>query len=385
MTEDRLVSLIIKKLSGELSPTEAVELEGWAQEDAGNRQFLTRNEGLMEREIERWKNIDPAEGYERWLRYRKTRKRTTILRITGWSVAAALLIAVAVMVLIEKMRPVVPAPGPIVQVERVLPGRNAAILTLSDGKRIVLDSAAKGELALQGNTHLVKNDSGSISYEAGSANVPIAMTYNVLATPKAGQYQLRLPDGSHVWLNNESSLRYPTAFSGNNRTVELTGEGYFEIVQDPGKPFIVKVGNESVEVLGTSFNVMAYAEEGIQTTLLTGAVKVTAGKSSVRLRPDDQAQLSVDGSLRVAHDVPSEDIISWKNGFFYFGRASFEAVMRQLARWYDVDVVYEGKVPEMDFGGKIDRSLPLNDVLKYLDKNQIHLRLEGRKLIVLPN
>ncbi|MBS1606268.1 MAG: DUF4974 domain-containing protein, partial [Bacteroidetes bacterium] len=142
-----------------------------------------------------------------------------------------------------------------------------------------------------------------------------------------------------------------------------------------------------VEVLGTSFNIMAYPEEhSVQTTLLSGAVTVKAGigGAAVKLRPDEQAQLTEDGRLGVIKNVPSEDIVSWKNGFFYFGRASFAEVMRQLARWYDVDVIYKGKVPEIEFGGKIDRGLPLDELLKFLDKNQIHFRLEGRELIVLP-
>jgi transmembrane sensor len=193
-----------------------------------------------------------------------------------------------------------------------------------------------------------------------------------------------LPDGSHVWLNNVSSLRYPTSFRGKNRIVELTGEGYFEIANDPGKPFIVKVNGEEVEVLGTSFNIMSYPDEGAtQTTLLTGAVRVKAGLTTVRLQPDEEAQWSEGGSLTVLKNVPSQDIVSWKNGFFYFGRASLKEVMRQLARWYDIDVKYEGVVPDQEFGGKIDRSVPLNDLLKFLDKNQVHFRLEGRTLVVL--
>jgi transmembrane sensor len=136
--------------------------------------------------------------------------------------------------------------------------------------------------------------------------------------------------------------------------------------------------------LGTSFNVKAYNDEGAtQTTLLTGAVRVKAGYSAVKLRPDEQAQWSGSGNIRVVTDVPSQEIVSWKNGFFYFGRASLKEVMLQLARWYDVDVKYQGAVPELEFGGKIDRTLPLNELLNYLDKNQVHFRLDGRTIVVL--
>jgi len=230
----------------------------------------------------------------------------------------------------------------------------------------------------------VKLDSARLAYSVTGADKAAPVAYNILTTPKSGQYQLILPDGSHVWLNNVSSLRYPTSFNGPNRKVELTGEAYFEIAKVVGKPFIVNVNGEEVEVLGTSFNIKAYADEGVtQTTLLTGAVRVSAGKTAVRLQPDEQAQWKGSGDIRVLRNVPSQDIISWKNGFFYFGRASLQEVLLQLARWYDVDVRYEGAVPDLQFGGKIDRSLPLNELLKFLDKNQVHFRLEGRTIVVL--
>jgi ferric-dicitrate binding protein FerR (iron transport regulator) len=261
-------------------------------------------------------------------------------------------------------------------------------LTLGNGRQILLDSVGKGLLATQGNTRLVKADSGSLAYQARSG-ASETVVYNILTTPRSGQFQLTLPDGTRVWLNNVSSLRYPTTFEqGKDRRVELTGEAYFDVAKDAGRPFFVKVKDADIEVLGTSFNIMAYPDEGgSQTTLLSGAVAVksSAGPHVLRLKPDEQAQITPDGGVRVLKDVPSQDIVSWKDGFFYFERASFATVMRQLARWYDVDVVYAGKAPDMEFGGKIDRSLPLKDLLKFLDKNQIHFRLEGRKLIVLPN
>lgn len=389
MTEDRLVLLIYKRLSGELDGDEALELEAWADESPENRQLLTLNEASVEKEMDQWLDSDPSMGYTNWLSRRRAQRKVRLLRVGGWSAAAVVLAAVVMVGLFERATQVKRTTGTAAvaaTINPVPPGRNTATLTLSNGRQILLDSAANGELAMQGNTHLVKGANGTISYQAGANAVPIAMTYNVLATPRAGQYQLRLPDGSRVWLNNESSLRYPTSFEGKQRIVELTGEGYFEIAQDPDKPFIVKVRDEAVEVLGTSFNIMAYSEEGgTQTTLVTGAVRVKAAGSTVQLKPDEQALVNANGTLKVEKDVPSQEIISWKNGFFYFGRASFAAVMRQLSRWYDVDVVYEGKAPDMEFGGKIDRSVPLNDLLNYFDKNQVHFRLEGRKLIVLPN
>jgi transmembrane sensor len=389
MTQDRLVLLITRQMSGELDPEETRELELWAAKAPENRRFLDQfsNEVLLEKEIAIWNNIDPAQGYNRWIAYRQSRRRLRILRFSGWSVAASLLLAVVIGDLIGR-RHLSKRVAPAVAMKRepVMPGKNTAILTLSNGQQLVLDSVSKGELGIQGNSRLIKADSGSLSY-LPSGGDEAATIYNTLTTPKAGQYQLTLPDGTRVWLNNVSSIRYPTSFKGKDRMVELTGEAYFEIAKDAARPFIVKVRDELVQVLGTSFNIMSYPEEGgTQTTLLTGEVRVkTAAGAAVELKPDQQAEVKTGGKLIVLKDVPSQDIVSWKNGFFYFGRASFGAVMRQLARWYDVEVVYEGKMPDVEFGGKIDRSVPLDDLLKFLDKNQIHFRLEGQKLIVLPN
>lgn len=389
MTGDRLVSLVARQLAGELAPDEFQELVDWGNASRLHRDFLDRlrDETLIENELRKWKNIDSAVGYDRWIGYMKKRRRGRVVRIAGWSAAASLLIAIAIGGLMRTVHPTAHTTnGVSIAVNRtVMPGRNMATLTLANGQRLLLDSVAKGELGVQGDSKVMKADSTSLAYKpSGNSSVPVE--YNVLTTPKAGQFQVTLPDGSRVWLNNVSSLRYPTSFRGKDRRVELTGEAYFEIARDVRKPFIVQVKDASIEVLGTNFNVMAYPDEsGSQTTLLTGAVRVKAGTGEINLHPDEQVQVTGSGELKLAKDVASADIVSWKDGFFYFGRASFAAVMRQLARWYDIDVVYEGKIPDMEFGGKVDRTLPLNDLLKFLDKNQVHFRLEGRKLIVLQN
>lgn len=389
MTGDRLTSLMSRQLTGELAPDELRELVAWGKESKPNRDFLDTltDDGVIEKEMNAWKKIDPANGYTRWLSYMKKRRRSKIVRMTGLSAAASLLIAIAIDGLIRTIHPVAHTTNGVgfAVNKTVMPGRNTATLTLANGQRLLLDSMASGELVVQGASSVVKSGNGSLAYHAsGGSSAPVE--YNILTTPRAGQFQLTLPDGSRVWLNNISSLRYPTSFSGKDRRVQLSGEAYFEIARDARKPFIVQVKDASIEVLGTSFNVMAYPDEsGSQTTLLTGTVEVNSGAAEVKLHSDEQAQVTGTGDLKLVKDVAGADIVSWKDGFFYFGRASFAAVMRQLARWYDIDVVYEGKVPDMEFGGKIDRTLPLNDLLKFLDKNQIHFRLEERKLIVLPN
>src|SRR6185437_8879402 len=275
MRGDRLASLIARQLAGELTPDELQELADWGNESKLHRGFLDRltDETVIESELRTWKNIDPAAGYNRWIGYMKKRRRGRIVRITGWSVAASLLIAI---VMGGRMRTVhltahtTNSVGIAVN-KTVMPGRNTATLTLANGQRLLLDSVAKGELGVQGDSKVMKADSTSLAYQpSGNNSVPVE--YNVLTTPRAGQFQLTLPDGSRVWLNNISSLRYPTSFRGKDRRVALTGEAYFEIAGDAGKPFIVQVKEASIEVLGTSFNVMAYPDEsGSQTTLLTGA------------------------------------------------------------------------------------------------------------------
>jgi transmembrane sensor len=389
MTETRLAALIVRRISGQLTELEAEELNMWVDQAPANKDFLDRitDEEQLERELNLWKNIDPAEGYAKWELHIQTHRRRRIRRIVGWSVAASLLTGVTVIGLSKKeVRINQPAPVVAEISQPVLPGRNTAMLTLSNGQQIQLDSAGNGDLVMQGNARLIKTDGKSILYTISGKDTRDEALYNTLTTPRSGQYQLILPDGTHVWLNNVSTLRYPTTFQGKDRTVELIGEAYFEIAKDAARPFYVKVKDETVEVLGTSFNVMAYPDEegGTKTTLLSGAVRVKAENAAVQLRPDEQARFNIKGGLSVIKYVPSADIVSWKNGFFYFGRASLKEVMHQLARWYDVEVSYQGNIPDVEFGGKIDRSLPLNDLLNFLDKNQVQFRLEGRKIIVLP-
>lgn len=390
MTESRLVTLIVQKVSGELSPDEAVELDIWAGLEPNNKAFLDRvtNEEWLSQEMKLWENISIPAGYKKQALLTPIRKKVGIRRFVGWSAAAAVLVATIAIGVRQNhiSKPGVPVSNTAVNARPVLPGRNTATITLSNGQEVLLDSAGNGNLAIQGNARLVKRDDKLISYAPVDGKTKTdGVVYNKLTTPRSGQYQLILPDGSKVWLNNVSSLRYPTSFVGDKRIVELTGEAYFEIAKDPSKPFLVQTKEETVEVLGTSFNIMAYEDEGnIRTTLLNGAVRVKAGNASVLLKPDEQAKFNSTEGMKVLKDVPSQDIVSWKNGFFYFGRASLKEVMRQLARWYDVDVEYQGAVPDQEFGGSIDRDLPFTEVLNFLDKNQVHYKFEGRKIIVLP-
>jgi transmembrane sensor len=273
----------------------------------------------------------------------------------------------------------------------VQPGGSRAILTLADGRKINLDSTANGVLAAQQHTTVSKLFPGQLTYknDANAHTAPLA--YNVLSTPRAGQFSLTLADGTQVWLNNASTLRYPVAFTGADRQVELTGEAYFEIAKDAVHPFRVLIHRDApdttnlVEVLGTAFNVMAYGDEPDElTTLLSGSVRcISAGRSTL-LRPNEQSVLGADGVLHTVPHVNVQEVTAWKNGYFHFDHSSLENTMRQLARWYDVDVTYQGHFPEQEFMGKIQRNLPLSAVLKGLENDQVHFKLKGRKLTVMP-
>ncbi|WP_349317762.1 FecR family protein [Chitinophaga sp. MM2321] len=268
----------------------------------------------------------------------------------------------------------------------IAPGGNRAMLTLSDGSRIPLDSAGNGVLAQQGNTRITKLSNGQLAYDelGGSAD---KVLYNTMSTPLGGQYKLILPDGTAVWLNAGSSIYYPTAFTGHERMVTITGEAYFEVVKNEKMPFLVKTGNTTIEVLGTHFNINAYQDEATtNTTLMEGAVKIIAQQQQQILKPGQQARVSTTGqSIQVLDHVDLLQVLAWKEGFFYFNDADLPTVMRQLSRWYNVEVKYEGDIPQRIFTGEIGRNLTLSQVLKGLSKTRIRYRIEnGNRIVIQP-
>ncbi len=266
----------------------------------------------------------------------------------------------------------------------VAPGGNKAILTLADGSTIILDDAKNGQVAQQGGTRIAKLTGGQLVYNALD-NKPAEVVFNLLTTPRGGQFKLTLPDGSEVWLNAASSIKYPTAFTGNDRKVEITGEVYFEIVHNATKPFKVSVNGMMVKVLGTHFNINAYNDEAsVKTTLLEGSVSLTKGDAIATLNPGQQAQVRDGSNIKVINNVDVAQIVAWKNGYFSFNRAGLQTVMRQIARWYNVEISYEGKVPERQFGGKIDRNSNISEVLKILEESKVHFRIDEKKIIVSP-
>ncbi len=265
----------------------------------------------------------------------------------------------------------------------VPPGADKATLTLANGSVIVLDKSAKGTLALQGNTKIIQLNAGQLAYNTSSKNAT-EVFYNTISTPRGGQYELILPDGSKVWLNAASSLKFPTAFVGKERNVVLTGEAYFEISKNKEMPFRVNAGEMQVEVLGTHFNVNAYTDEAAtKTTLLEGAVKIIEGKSNEFLKPGQQAALNNATSVITVNEADVDQVVAWKNGLFEFSSDDIQTIMRQLGRWYDVEISYEGKIPSGHFSGAIGRYIPISQVLKMLEVNDVHFRIDGKKIIVL--
>jgi ferric-dicitrate binding protein FerR (iron transport regulator) len=303
-----------------------------------------------------------------------------------WAVAAVVLMAAGAWYFNRNN------PQPVRQMVRnasldVAPGQTGAMLTLADGSQLVLDSAGNGVITRQ-NGATVALQNGDLQYTPEQAMAG-TVQYNTITTAKGRQFTITLPDGTRVWLNASSSLRFPVTFNGADRTVEFTGEAYFEVAANARQPFRVNVPDRiNVEVLGTAFNINAYTNDrNSYTTLVNGAVKISpAGKTggTVVLKPGEQLQ-ATGSSFDVMSNANVEKAIAWKNGLFNFDNVGLRDMMRQLERWYDLEVVYEGNVPNIVFFGEMSRKLKLSDVLNGLERSDVHFRLEeDRKLIVMP-
>lgn len=265
----------------------------------------------------------------------------------------------------------------------IAPGGNKAIITLGNGSKIVLNGAQVGNLAYEGSTVIKKNRDGQITYvNSNTKALAKKLVYNTATTPLGGQYQFILSDGTKVWLNAASSITYPIAFIGKERKVELTGEAYFEVAHDTKMPFKVISNNQTVEVLGTNFNVNAYNDEGvIKTTLLEGSVKVLAEGTSNMIRPGEQALFN-HGKIRVA-TVDVDQVVAWKNGFFNFEHNNLPEIMRQLSRWYGIEVIYDGPIPVRKFSGEISRSINVSQMLDILTFKKIHYKIDGKTITIM--
>ena len=321
--------------------------------------------------------LDLSEAEEDFLSH-----KTVVFRRKWWSYAAAaiLLFFVAGYFLLttpKKQPPIAKQP-----VKKDIPaGRQGAILTLSNGRQIVLDSAINGVLTRDAGVQVIRKG-GELSYGGKSDE----MLYNQVVTPRGRKWQLTLSDGTKVWLNAASSIRYPLSFVGKERSVEVSGESYFEVAPDKNRPFRINIaGKGNIEVLGTRFDVNAYDDEdAVRTTLLEGRVKITRGKNSSLLSPGQQAVLGNETrDIKVLNDANIDEVMAWKNGRFIFSDMDLKSIMRQLTRWYDVDVVYEGKVPGIRVGGIIHNDVYLSTVMEFLGENGVHYTIEGKKITIM--
>ncbi|GGB00922.1 FecR family protein [Puia dinghuensis] len=309
-----------------------------------------------------------------------------LIRKWSWAAAVLLILGTGAYLWLAKGRPT-PVVASRLPLSDVAPGGNKAVLTLADGRAVLLDSTANGTIALQGSTTVVKSSDGQLIYRPKGSTATTAGLLNTLRTPRGGQYHVTLPDGTGVWLNSASAITYPTSFADDQRKVSISGEAYIEVATQKDKPFLVDVdGRGAIEVLGTAFNVNSYVDEAaITTTLINGGIRVSdRGLHQVILKPGEQAHAGTDG-LTIVHHPDIDKVMAWKNGFFNFENVHLGEVMRQIQRWYDVDVIYEKGIPDIQFEGEISRNIKLSDLLKVLARAEVKFRLEeGRRLVVLP-
>ncbi|WP_295711120.1 FecR domain-containing protein [Mucilaginibacter sp.] len=278
----------------------------------------------------------------------------------------------------------------IVKSSKILPGSNKAVLTLANGKAIVLDNKANGTLAKAGQVQVNKVANGKLVYDALPTDVKAkvidnALVYNTLSTPRGGEYQVVLPDGTHVWLNSASSISYPVEFAGNERRVKLTGEAYFEVAKNKDKPFYVNSNNVQVRVLGTHFNISAYNDDDeLKATLLEGSVQVSKNNSQSLLKPGQQAVINNGADMIRVSQANINEVMAWKNGYFIFNDDNIATILKKVSRWYDVDVEQKGNFEGQHFGGTFYRTKGIDELLKNLEKiGKVHFKVTGRRVTAM--
>lgn len=387
-----IAALIHRQRTEALTDEEQEVLDKWLAASEANRQLFGElsHEQLTTDTLEELEATSVQGSYERilsaaGLRQRHPRPRI-FLRRWAWAAAALLLMVTGTYLFMNKRI----APPPIVVTpplqDDVVPGGRKATLTLAGGNVISLDDAKNGVVAGQGKTLIRKTANGQLVYDASQAGADAASgppSYNTVATPRGGEYQVVLPDGSRVWLNAASSIRFPTVFTGASRKVEITGEAYFEVTGNARMPFHVIAGAQTIDVLGTDFNVQSYQEENaIKTTLIKGSVRISLGSQSNLLRPGQQASAATATGISVTADADLEEALAWKNGFFVFNDTGLGDVIHQLERWYGVDM--DGtdiNISTYRFNGRISRNVTLSNVLKMMEvTSNLHFSIKGRTI-----
>ncbi len=389
------LEILFKKYAdGSASKEEVEELLNCFQEDQNKNeinllidQFLSNNSfATTTKSIEERRRI--LESKEFLLSEIRTQKpKVTSIGTTKWRVviAAASVMLIASLIFIYHRNQDSTTDNKLA-IADIQPGSNKAILTLSDGRKISLTDAKNGALVEQAGAKISKTDEGTIVYNASAKS---GTAYNSIETPKGGEYKVVLPDGSKVWLNAASSIKYPLSFSAfKERRIELIGEAYFEVVHNKAMPFRVVANGQTVEVLGTHFNINSYADEKKTTTTLEeGSVKVYSNNQAKIIKPGEQTVLGKDGDINV-QDADMQTALAWKNGKIRFKDADIKTIMRQVSRWYNLEVEYQGEITQRSFNGGVSRTSNLSSLLKILELNNIHFEIEtngsNKKLIVKP-
>lgn len=385
------LELAEKWRSQTITDNELNELEQWYNKNQDNvieipYSFATSEQELSERIL---KVIKQKAGIEITERQSKSKVIPFVInRFSFFKYAAAVLILVSTILYFSypQKSKTEERQQSIAKVHADLnPPTEGATLTLSNGKQIVLDNT-KGNIANEGGVLVINND-GSVTYhQPKTQNDKSEILYNTISTPRGRQYHLTLQDGSRIWLNAASSIRFPAIFTGKERTVEITGEAYLEVVHNNEKPFIVSVNNMQVEVLGTHFNINSYCDDGyMKTTLLQGKVRTTSNGRMAVLKPGQQAQISQSASepIKIITDADLEEVMAWKNGIFRFNNSNIQSIMKQVERWYDVDVEYQVPTENLNFSGYVGKKENVSQILKMMElTGLVHFKIEGRIITV---
>lgn len=381
MEKEKLFKLLEKIESGAASTDEIARYNQFYMHFQKSEEWDTIEMGEKE-EIgeEMYKNISTA--------IKCSKKRTKSYSFIKYAAAAVLFIAVSVGYYFHKENNSV-TPNDhnrnLISKNDIAPGGNKATLTLGNGTKISLTDAANGELIKKSGMSITKTVEGQLVYKVSASqnSEKSSPEFNTISTPKGGQYQILLPDGSKVWLNAASSLKFPTLFTGTDRNVELNGEAYFEIAKNKNKAFTVNANGTKVLVLGTHFNVMAYEDEKeVKTTLLEGSVKLIHANDVAFLKPGQQGSITKNGGKYKVCEADMASAMAWKNGYFLFDNASLPQLMRQIARWYDVEVIYAPGLKDHEFVGEVSREYSLRKILRILELSDVTFKLEGRTLTV---
>ncbi|MCD0490393.1 DUF4974 domain-containing protein [Pedobacter sp. MC2016-14] len=385
MKKQVFLQLVDRYLKGEASLSEKVLVEEYIKQLEGDNLFQ-----LSAQESELLKDSMRDKIYMRLNDEITAQQKTTIVRrlpILRYAAAAVVFMAVASGLFFYTNKSI-SGQNTAKNIAHVIsPGSNKAILTLADGSKIELNDSLSGSLAQQGNINIKKTADGQLIYQVGNNNGAIETGDNMISTPRGGQYQVILPDQSHVWLNASSSIKFPAAFAGNLRQVKITGEVYFEVTRNTTKPFRVETKNgTAIEVLGTHFNVNAYEDEPLITaTLLSGSVNVKSGSRNEIIKPGEQARINANRETKIGvYDVNAENVAAWKDDLFVFENEDIQTAMRRIARWYNIEISYPQGIPEKTIGGTISRFKDVAELLNLIEQTGgVKFKIEGRRVLVM--